>query len=39
METKHIYKPVHFFLVVFLITWISWFMAAWFSYQNGMEGL
>ena len=39
METKHIYKPVRFFLITFLITWISWFIAAWFSYREGMEGL
>ena len=38
METRHIYKPVRFFLITFLITWISWFIAAWFSYQEGMQG-
>ena len=39
METNHVYKPERFFLIVFLITWISWFIAAWFSYQQGMQGL
>jgi hypothetical protein len=39
METKSVYKPVRFFLTTFLITWISWFIAAWFSYQKGMQGL
>jgi uncharacterized protein len=39
METDHTYKPVRFFLTTFLITWIAWFMAAWFSYQKGMQGL
>ena len=39
METKPAYKPARFFLITFLITWISWFIAAWFSYQPGMQGL
>jgi uncharacterized protein len=39
METEHAYKPVRFFLITLLITWISWFIAAWFSYQKGMEGV
>ena len=39
METKSLYKPVRFFSITFLITWISWFIAAWFSYQQGMQGL
>ena len=39
METKPVYKPARFFLITFLITWISWFIAAWFSYQPDMQGL
>jgi len=39
MEAGTTYKPVRFFLITFLITWISWFVAAWFSYQKGMAGL
>ena len=38
MELNHEYKPFRFFLITFLITWISWFVAAWFSYQPGMQG-
>jgi membrane protease YdiL (CAAX protease family) len=32
------YKPVQFFLIAYLITWTAWFAAAYFSYQEGMEG-
>jgi uncharacterized protein len=39
MDTNFEYKPVRFFLITFLITWVSWFFAAWFSHQDGMEGL
>jgi membrane protease YdiL (CAAX protease family) len=39
MEIEPVYKPARFFLITFLITWISWFIAAWFSYQPGMQGL
>lgn len=39
METEYVYKPIRFFLITFLITWISWFIAAYFSYQKGMEGV
>lgn len=31
---KYAYKPVRFFLIVFLITWISGFIAAYLSYQT-----
>jgi uncharacterized protein len=33
------YQPVRFFLITFLITWITGFLAAYFSYQEGMEGI
>ncbi len=39
MKTEYVYKPVQFFLITFLITWITWFTAAYFSYQKGMEGV
>lgn len=38
MKLEFDYKPVRFFVITFLITWITWFIAAWFSYQDGMEG-
>lgn len=31
------YKPVKFFALTLLLTWASWFLAAYFSYQTGME--
>jgi uncharacterized protein len=34
---KTTYKPVAFFVITFAITWSSWFIAAYFSYQEGME--
>jgi membrane protease YdiL (CAAX protease family) len=39
MKTGSVYKPVRFFLITFLITWITWFIAAYLSYQEGREGL
>ena len=39
MKTEFKYKPVRFFLITFLITWSTWFIAAWFSHQPGMEGM
>jgi len=38
MNTKFNYKPAAFFLITFLITFTTWFAAAYFSYQPGMEG-
>lgn len=35
----YIYKPVQFFLIVFLGSWIPGFIAAYFSNQKGMEKL
>ncbi|EKE09811.1 MAG: hypothetical protein ACD_16C00104G0007 [uncultured bacterium] len=37
MKLSYKYKPVRFFLITFLGTWISEFIAAYFSYQKGME--
>ena len=34
-----IYKPVRFFAITFLLTWIFGFIAAYFSYQKGMAAL
>ncbi len=39
MNTEFVYKPVRFFLITFLITWISGFIAAYFSFQKGMEAV
>ena len=39
MKTETSYKSIRFFVITFLITWISWFVAAYFSYQKGMEGI
>jgi len=39
MNTSYVYKPVKFFGITFLITWISWFVSAYFSYQPGGESL
>ncbi len=33
MKSEYVYQPVRFFLIVFLITWISGFLAAYLSYQ------
>ena len=33
------YKPVRFFLITYLVTWISWFLAAYFSYQKNGESI
>jgi uncharacterized protein len=38
MKTELINKPVRFFLITILITWITGFAAAYLSYQKGMEG-
>lgn len=39
MITDYVYKPVRFFLVTYLITWIAWFLAAYFSYQENGESI
>lgn len=39
MNLSYQYKPVRFFLITFLGTGTPWFIAAYFSYQKGMEGL
>jgi hypothetical protein len=31
------YKPVRFFLVTYALTWLPWAIAAYFSYQQGMD--
>ena len=36
-QSIHAYRPIRFFLITFLISWISWFLAAYFSYQEGMD--
>ncbi len=39
MNTKTTYKPAAFYAITFWITWSTWFIAAYFSYQEGMGGL
>ena len=39
MTQNKLYKPVRFFLITFAITWISWFLAAYFSYQENGESI
>ena len=36
MQQAHTYKPIQFFFIGFLFTWISWFLAAYCSYQGKM---
>ncbi|HYG60643.1 MAG TPA: hypothetical protein VD902_21425, partial [Symbiobacteriaceae bacterium] len=31
------YKPLKFFTLTMLISWVAWFLAAYFSYQTGKE--
>src|SRR5690348_1839379 len=38
-QTENVYKPVHFFLLIFVITWASEFTAAYFSYQKALAGI
>jgi membrane protease YdiL (CAAX protease family) len=37
MKQTTIYKPVQFFILIFAITWISWFLSAFFSYRENGE--
>lgn len=39
LKTESMYKPVRFFAITFLLTWVFGFIAAYFSYQKGMEAL
>jgi membrane protease YdiL (CAAX protease family) len=39
MKLSYKYKPVQFYLITFLGSWIPGFMAAYLSYQKGMEGV
>ncbi|NTW23940.1 MAG: CPBP family intramembrane metalloprotease, partial [Lentimicrobium sp.] len=36
---KRVYKPVTFFVLTFLVTWISWFLSAYFSFQENSESI
>ncbi len=36
MKGRYIYKPTKFFLIAILTTWTAWFIAAYFSYQQGL---
>jgi membrane protease YdiL (CAAX protease family) len=37
MKQTTIYKPVQFFILIFAVTWISWFLSAFFSYRENGE--
>ncbi len=37
MNKTYLYKPLRFFILTYLITWISWFLAAFASYRKGGE--
>ena len=39
MTQNKLYKPVRFFAITFAITWISWLLAAYFSYQENGESI
>jgi uncharacterized protein len=34
VKVGYVYKPIRFFLITYLISWVSWFIAAYFSYQK-----
>lgn len=34
---SYTYKPLKFFFLTFLVTWISWFLSAYFSYSDNKE--
>jgi len=36
---SYTYKPLKFFFLTFLITWISWFLSAYFSYRENGESI
>jgi hypothetical protein len=39
MKTEAVYRPVPFFVITFLLTWICGFIAAYCSYQPGGQTL
>lgn len=39
MPQKYIYKPFQFFAITYGITWIFWFLAAFFSYRENGEAI
>lgn len=39
MQSEYTYRPIRFFLITFLGTWIPGFIAAYFSYQPGMQAI
>ena len=39
MNTNTAYKPIKFFILTYLLTWISWFASAYFSYQENGESI
>ncbi|MBI9051701.1 MAG: CPBP family intramembrane metalloprotease [Anaerolineaceae bacterium] len=39
MENTYTYQPKKFFIITFVVTWISWFLSAYFSYQENGESI
>jgi membrane protease YdiL (CAAX protease family) len=39
MKPQPSYQPIRFFVITFALTWIPGFISAFFSYQEGMEGV
>lgn len=38
-SVSQVYKPLRFFVIIFLVTWISWALSAWFSFREESESL
>ena len=39
MKNDNIYNPIKFFFLTYLVTWISWFLSAYFSYRENGESI
>jgi hypothetical protein len=39
VKTEVVYRPVRFFAIAYLITWVCELIAVYFSYQKGMASL
>ena len=39
MNKAHQYRPITYFVITFLVTFALWFGGAYFSFQDGKEGL
>lgn len=38
-KTNYVYKPVQYFTITFLLTWITGFIVAYLSYPKGIDGI